>query len=393
MLACLGTAQAWSVYVKPLQSEYGLSMWQAQLVFGTSVFVFCTWILVAGRLQDRLGPRLVSLAGAVLVGVAYAITYFGGEHYFFLWLGMGLVYGVACATAYTCPIATAIKWFPDHRGLVAGLTTAAFACGPIIVQAIAQPLLTRGWRVLSVIGLIGSIYTPTLVLTALLLSTPPESAQQRQSVADFRFGSILKDARVWLLFAGMLCGTFPYLLVMGNVRLIAEEWQLPGVIALGVPTMAAANTLGRIFWGHLLDKFGTIPTMRASQILLLVSVAGLALAQSHPYLFLVSAAGIGLGYASNFAIYPGTIAKTYGSSLLGSIFPLVMFAQGISALGPVVGGKLSDLTHSYMPGVALSGCVVLAGAALCHSMRKCFETPVEPKAIFNSSEEQPGVTA
>jgi OFA family oxalate/formate antiporter-like MFS transporter len=101
--------------------------------------------------------------------------------------------------------------------------------------------------------------------------------------------------------------------------------------------------------------------MRGAQMILVGAIGALALAKGEASLFLASAAGIGFCYGSNFAIYPGTVAKVYGSHLLGSVYPMIMAAQGISALGPVVGGCLSDLTHSYMPGVLLSAGVAVAG--------------------------------
>jgi OFA family oxalate/formate antiporter-like MFS transporter len=363
MLLCLGTAQAWSVYVEPLQRQYGLSSFETQLVFTTATMVFCLFMIVAGRWQDRLGPRPLALAGALLVGASYAITYLAGGRYFFLWLGMGVVYGLGCATAYTCPIATAVKWFPRHRGLVAGLSAAAFGAGPIVVQAIAQRLLDRHWPVLSVMGFIGTIYTPLLVLTALAMATPPGD-RHASEVDSFRRRSLLPDRRFWILFFGMLCGTFPYLLVMGNAKLIAEAWQVSAAVGLAIPVLAVGNSAGRIFWGYTLDRFGCAPAMRGAQILLILCTAALLAVRGSEAVFLIAAMGIGFCYGSNFAIYPGTIARVYGPHLLGSIYPLVMAAQAISSIGPSIGGHLRDLTGSFQPGVVLSLCVAAGGLIL-----------------------------
>ena len=363
MLMCLGTAQAWSVYVEPLQRQYRLSSFQSQSVFATATLVFCLFMIVAGRLQDRYGPRPIALAGAGLVGLSYAITALAGERFFFLWLGMGLVFGLGCATAYTCPIATAIKWFPNHLGLIAGLSAAAFGAGPIVVQAVATSLLERGWAVLNVFGLIGLVYTPLLLLTALAMATPPHS-RAAAAVASFRRRSLLGDRRFWVLFFGMLSGTFPYLLVMGNAKLIASTWRADAAVALAIPVLAVGNSVGRIVWGYALDRIGTRRTMRGAQVVLILSVGGLLAARGSPAVFLISALGVGFCYGSNFAIFPGTIAKVYGPHLLGSIYPLVMAAQGVSSAGPAIGGYLCDATGSYWPGVLVAFFVAAGGLVL-----------------------------
>ena len=363
MLLCLGTAQAWSVYAGPLKQQFGLTSFQTQFVFSTSVLVFCFWMIVGGRFQDRLGPRPVALTGSAVAGLAYFVAYIAGDHFFFLWLGMGLLYGVACATVYTCPIATAIKWFPRHQGLVAGLSAAAFGCGPIVVQAIATPLLKRGWPPLNVIGLIGLIYTPILALTSLLMSTPVVAGAARAPA--FRWRTLMSDRLFWVLFTGMLCGTFPYLLVMGNVRSIAAAWDAGFAIALGIPAMAIGNSAGRIFWGYVLDAVGTRTAMRSAQGIMILSAIGLILSKGHPPAFALAAAGIGFCYGSNFAIYPGTVARVYGAHLLGSVYPFVMAAQGISALGPALGGFLNDLTGNPLAGLSVGAGVAVAGFSVC----------------------------
>jgi len=360
MLLCLGTNQAWSVYVEPLKTDHGLTDFQTQLVFATAVLSFCTVIILSGRLHDRLGPRPVALGGAGVIALAYLTASLGGGRYFFLWLGMGLLYGTGCATVYTCPIATAIKWFPRHRGLVAGLSAAAFGCGPAVAQSIALALLGRGWRVTDVIGFIGLLYTPLLAGTALLLWTPPDAARPHAE-GDGPGAALLRDRRFWVLFVGMLGGTFPFLLVMANAKPIATDFGIGLATVLAVPAMAVGNAAGRIVWGYALDRVGTRRAVRAAQVIMLLSAAGLMACRGRPAFFLAAAAGIGFCYGSNFAIYPATVARIYGAHRIGSVYPLVMVAQGISSSGPALAGCLNDLAGSYVPGMAVGAGVAAAG--------------------------------
>lgn len=362
MLLCIGTGQAWSVYVRQLRAAYHLTSLQTQLVFTTSTLTFCIWMVVAGRLHDRFGPRRVAFGGALILGLGYLTAYTLGRNYPFLWLGMGMLAGMGIATVYVCPIATAIKWFPRHRGLLAGLTAAAFGAGPILVQRITMPLLDRGWPVLQTIGLVGAIYVPVLLAMSLLLQTPVGAAAHRDKVASFRSGALMRDARFWMLFAGMLCGTFPYLLLIGNIRPIASAWRVGDTaVAWAIPTLALGNAFGRIFWGALLDRVGTRSAMWSAQTVAVLATGVAPWTPGCPVLFLACLAGAGFCYGSNFAIYPGTIARVYGVELLGSIYPWVMVAQGVSSLGPTGAGFLNDATGSFIPGLTLAAAVAVIG--------------------------------
>ena len=444
MLLGIGTGQAWSVFVGPLRSAYRLTSLQSQLVFTTFTLVFCVWIVVAGRLHDRFGPRPVAFGGALLIGLAYLVTFCRGASFPFLWLGMGLLSGMGIATVYTCPIATAIKWFPRHRGLMAGLTAAAFGLGPILVQRIVVPLLERGWPVLRTIGLLGTIYVPALLVLSLLLLTPPAAPAHRAAVAGFRGRVLLRDARFWMLFVGMLCGTFPYLLLIGNIRPIAFTWRVGAAVGLAIPALALGNAAGRVFWGALLlvtpavpaarrararfrvralladprfwplfvgmlcgtlpylvlignirpiaaawqvgaavglaipalalgnaagrvfwgavvDRAGTRATVRAAQITAVVAVALVPFTGGRAWLFLPALAGVGFCYGSNFAIYPATIARVYGVEWLGSVYPWIMLAQGVSSFGPTIAGFLNDRTGRLTCGMALAAAVAVIG--------------------------------
>src|SRR5947207_4990935 len=117
----------WTLFVNPIDAKYHWGRAAIQVAF--SVFVLLeTWLVpVEGYLVDRFGPRLVVLVGGILCGIAWAMNAYA-DSLMFLYvaaavggLGAGAVYG-------TC-VGNALKWFPDRRGLAAGLTAAAFGAG------------------------------------------------------------------------------------------------------------------------------------------------------------------------------------------------------------------------------------------------------------------------
>ena len=256
MLLFLGTNQAWSVFVAPLRGRFGFSAFQMQLVFSTGTVSFCTVIVVAGRLHDRLGPRPLAIASAVMIGLAWTLAWAFGESYIWLWLAVGVLASSGSAVGYVCPLATAMKWFPSRPGLVSGLAAAGFAAGPVLLSGIAEALMRAGWRPGQVFGLVAITYAPVVLLTGLALAHPPGELRHG-AVREFRRRALVGDRRFWSLWIGMFAGTFPFLLVMGNAKPLAVDRGFSAAAAAtAISVLAIGNACGRIFWGLVLDRTG-----------------------------------------------------------------------------------------------------------------------------------------
>ncbi len=366
MLLFLGTGQAWSVFIAPLREAFGYSSSQLQFVFTTNTFVFCFVIILGGRLQDRWGPRPLVVISAALMGSGFALASLKGSSYFCLWLGMSVLVSAGSAMGYTCPVATAIRWFPRRAGLVAGLAAAGFGVGPIVLSNVVEVLLRRQWPVLRVFGLVGYVWVPLIFVTGMMLFLPPGRRGGAHALA-FKRRHLLRDMRFWTLFAGMFFGTFPYLLVMGSVKPMGAAFGIGAAAAWAITAVAGGNTAGRVFWGVFVDRMGPRVSMLAAQTIMLASLLLMGLAGSlHPAIFLLAAAFIGFCYGSNFAIYPSTVSRLYGARVLGSVYPFIMAAQGIASMGATINGVLRDRTGSYIPGLIMAVALTLAG--LCVSV-------------------------
>ena len=365
MLLFLGTNQAWSVFVTPLRALYGFSAFQMQLIFNTGTFAFCITIIAAGRLHDRFGPRPLAAASAALIGLAWTLAWAFGERYIYLWLSIGLLASAGSAVGYICPIATAIKWFPKRRGLVAGLAAAGFGGGPILLSSIAEALMHQGWTPRRVFAALAMTYAPAILLTGMMLALPA-GRPGHAKVARFRRRTLLRDQRFWALFAGMFTGTLPFLVVMGNAKPLALDFGLEALAAVAISVLAIGNASGRIFWGLAIDRIGPRRSMLAAQALVIASMAILILlGRVAPALFFISLFGVGFCYGSNFAIYPATVTRLYGVQFLGSVYPFIMAAQAISSFGSTANGLLKDAVGSSYPGLLLALTLATAGSIVC----------------------------
>jgi len=211
------------------------------------------------------------------------------------------------------------------------------------------------------------VWAPAILISGLLLVSPSRPRTGGRTTS-FRRRDLVGDARFWALFAGMLFGTLPYLVVMGSVKPLGTAFGLGAAAAAAVPVLAAGNACGRIAWGWGVDRLGPRQSMLAAQTGMLLAVLALmAAGRVHVLAFLGAGFGIGFCYGSNFAIYPATVARQYGAHVLGSVYPFVMAAQALSSLGPTANGMLVDRFSSYLPGLGLAAglSVVALAVTVC----------------------------
>src|SRR5438309_6235484 len=171
MNLALGSLYAWSVFVLPLEKEFGWTRAQTSWVFTIAVLMFAATFILAGRIQDARGPRLCALLGAVLVSAGFFLASFTTS-LLFLYLIFGVVVGAGNGFGYSTPMPVASKWFPDRRGLVVGLMVGGYGAGSAIIGPVASNLiLSMGWR--TTFRLLGVVFLVMGAVGAWLLVNPP----------------------------------------------------------------------------------------------------------------------------------------------------------------------------------------------------------------------------
>src|SRR5205085_5553870 len=162
-----------SVFVLPLEKEFGWTRSQTSWVYTIAVVVFASTFVLAGRIQDSLGPRPCAFAGAILVSLGFFAASFTTSLWF-LYLTFGLIVGAGNGFGYSTPMPVGSKWFPDRRGLVVGLMVGGYGAGSAIFGTLASGWLvpTVGWR--TTFQILGAIFlVMTMIGTALLRNPPP----------------------------------------------------------------------------------------------------------------------------------------------------------------------------------------------------------------------------
>lgn len=357
---CLGGIYAWSSLVPALEETVGLSIAQTQIIFGCLFGTLTMSMVVAGKLLDRFGPRVISGAGALLFAAGYLLASYSGGSLLVMLLGISVLVGVGTGAGYVCPLTTCMKWFPKHRGLVTGIAMAGYGGGAVLLSALVEHLLSGGMHVLEVFRWVGLSYGVALLAAAAVMHFPPSSRSARVRPGP-PARSLVRDPFFLSLVLGMFCGSFAGMLVIGNLKpmaLVQGIAALPAAAAISV--FAMGNAAGRIVWGWISDRTDErmIPVKLAA---LAVPLGLLPWARSAAPFILLSFA-IGFGFGACFVVYAARVASRYGPVRVGGVYPLVFLAYGVAAvIGPPLGGWLYDTTSSYQPAIALSCGVVGLG--------------------------------
>ncbi len=411
----LGTVYAFSVFVKPLEMEFAWSRVTTQWAFSIALLTFAIVMIPAGRLQDRIGPRKVATIGGVLLGLSFLLgsMLVAESRPWALYLTYGVLGGAGIGFTYVCPIAASMKWFPDKKGLVTGLSVAGFGAGALFFAGPASTLLlppgTGGGEAMGISQIVlvalgatqgsgfgigwqsffilhGVTSTVFITLGALLLRNPPEGwhpenwqpgQMQNSTQVDTEWKEMLNTPLACMLWITFIFGATSGLMAIGQWKPLmgailggktfAPEWMGGfGRFVEPVGILAIFNALGRIFWGKVSD---IIDRPRAMMIMFLaqgMAFMMLVSVESHVAVFIASA-WVGLNFGGNFALFPSATADYYGTKNFGMNYGWIFTAYGVAGiLGPVVGGVLFDATGAYIMAFVFAGilCFVAAGCSV-----------------------------
>ncbi|HDS44573.1 MAG TPA: MFS transporter [Methanomicrobia archaeon] len=394
---CLGAVYAWSVFAAELETDsalggFGWSVTETQIVFSAALATFALVMVVAGRWQDKLGPRKVALVGAVVLGLGYILSSFNPGNFLWLVLTLGIIAGAGIGIGYVCPIAAIGKWFPDKLGLATGIAVAGFGAGAFFISVLSGTGIDMPGLKIDLIqllynyGLAGTLLIWGVVFVAfggfgaLLLKNPPAGwkpagweptvkARSTQVPGDWERADMLKTPQFWMLLVMFIFAASAGLMTIGILKLYGIDSGLPAAAAgTAVGILALFNGAGRIFWGWTSDKIGRTIAMgimfflQASMMFALIVLrlgsteAGLTLA----------AAWIGLMFGGNFALFPAATREFFGIRNYGGNYAMVFLGYGLAGiLGPIVAGQAKDVLGSFDIAFIVCGvlCILAAGLA------------------------------
>ena len=371
---CLGAIYAWSVFVNPLK-ERGFTTTQTQIIFSVALATFALVMIFAGRWQDKAGPRKVAITGGIVLGLGYILAGITGGSFWAIVLTVGFIAGAGIGLGYVCPIAAGVKWFPDKRGLITGLAVAGFGGGAWIISQVASSLIIKV-GVLQTFLYLGIAFLVAVVIGSLVLVNPPEGWKPKGWTADNKtqkackndcaWKEMLKTKQFWLLWVMFIFSATSGLMVIGILKPFGVVSGLSAAIAgSAVGILALFNAAGRITWGWLSDKVGRTKAMFIMFLLQGIVMLALIKMGSTALTLAIAAAWIGFNFGGNFALFPSATADFFGTKNLGINYGFVFTSYGVAGIiGPILGGKVFDLTGSYLWAFIPAGVLCLIASLL-----------------------------
>ena len=377
-----GVWYAYSVFLVALAEEFH---WKRSLLAGA----FAAFALVHGLsspalgwLADRLGPRLVFMAGGSVLALALivdgAIT-----RPLHLYLAFGLLTSLGVTASALVPAVVLIRgWFPRRFGTALGIASAGIGVGIFAVVPFCQAMIDAfGWRwAFRLLGIIIAVWTIPAAL-ALVRDPPAPSVDDAlcESPATPTLATALAFGSFWLLALAQFCGNFVcQMLLVHQVAFLVDQ---------GIPAMVAASAAGlvglssvfaKVGSGWAADVLGRRRTFTTGMIVVLVSVGLLTVVARSPHGPLVYVYGLlmGIGYAATVPIMPTVISDVFGGARFGSIFGSLHLANAIGgAVGAWLAGTVFDATQSYRISFMVAGVAALVAIAAV-SLARPARTPV-----------------
>jgi len=363
----------WPFFVPDIQKAFKWDRASIQLAF-TLFVLFETWLVpVEGWFVDKYGPRLVVLFGGILCGIgwvtnSYATSlsgYYVGQ--IIAGIGAGAVYG-------TC-VGNALKWFPDKRGLAAGLTAAGFGAGSALTVAPIQAMIKdSGFQAtFFYFGLGQGIII--VILSLFLLAPQPGQVPQpiqsnriAQTRRNYRPAEVIRHPIFWLMYFMFVIVGSGGLLVTANLKPIGADWKIDNVpvtlVGLTMTAVTFAATLDRIlngltrpFFGWVSDKIGRENTMFIAFGLEGVGIYLLYLYGQNPIWFVILSGAVFFAWGEIYSLFPSTCTDTFGAQYATTNAGLLYTAKGTASLLVPLGNYVQQSSGSW------DGVFLIAAAA------------------------------
>ncbi len=376
MNIALGTLYAWSIFVAPLEKEFGWKRAQTSAVFGIAVVVFALSFIVAGRLQDKFGPFWISITGAVLVSLGFFLCSYT-HSLMWLYVCFGVIGGLGNGFGYATPIPVMAKWFPDKRGLAVGLAVGGYGAGSALFGPLANLKLIPAYGVHTTFQILGGIFLVMTVIGAFLLKNPPAgykpkgwtpapvTAKTGATTQDFTPGEVLRTPTFYFMWIAYALGTLAGLMVISQLVPFAKSVGIPGaaLATMGLVVGAVANASGRILSGWMSDTMGRLNVLRTMIAISMVAMPILYLVGGSVALLYVVVFVVYWCYGTQLSVNAATTADFWGTKNAGINYGMLFTAWGFAGyFGAKIGGTMYDKYHNYQMAFYTAG--VLAAVAL-----------------------------
>jgi MFS transporter, OFA family, oxalate/formate antiporter len=346
MMAIANLQYAWTLFTKPLTSNLHATLAAVQVAFAAFIFAE-TWLVpFEGYLIDLLGPRLVIAFGGLLVGAGwigsgYATTTTG----LYIWYTLG---GIGAGAVYGGCTGNVLKWFPDHRGLCAGVVSGAYGIGTAITVAPIEKMIKASgyqhafifWGILQ--GIIVTIAAMFIIAPAKgwLPKNWKPTPKVRQNTRDMAWWEMLGQPSFYAIYVMMTLVAFGGLVVTAQLKEIAGFYKVDKVIvAWGLSASILAIQLNRIvngvtrpLWGWISDHIGRENAMFSAFLIEGLAIWAWLQTIHRPVMFVLLSSLVFFAWGEIFSLFPSITADLYGRRWATTNYGIVYTSKGTASI-------------------------------------------------------------
>lgn len=362
VLLFAGLVYAWSVLSTPIAAEFtGWTKAQLSLTFTLVMILFCIGSLLCGLLADKLSAKNAVRVSAVLFLAGFFIAS-RCQSPITLYLGFGLLCGLASGLAYNGVMSTMVKWFPDKPGLISGVLLMGFGGGSFLIGKLYQawtPAGIGGWRTSFVV--LGIICCVVLAVCSFFFVAPgadftvPAGKGGRAVAApreDIKPAVMLKRPAFWLYYVWAIAVSAAGLALISQASGVVWEAsadQTAASVATIVGLISICNAVGRVLFGGMYDKFGRSLSMQLVNGLFILTSVVLLLAMSSRSVVVVIIGFVigGLAYSGVTPTNSAFCRAYFGPTSYPVNFPLINSNLIFASFGSTISGALYDASGSY----------------------------------------------
>jgi OFA family oxalate/formate antiporter-like MFS transporter len=380
----LGVLYTWSMFKGAIEKDFGWAGAKLNDPYALCCLVFAFAMILAGRCQDKFGPRLTASIGGLLVAAGMILI--SRTNSYTVWvLGFGVLVGTGIGFGYSSATPPALKWFPPSKtGLIAGLVVAGFGLAPVYLAPTSQKLLAAYGLQTSML-IFGIAFFIIVVGLAQLLINPPagyvvaaKSGAAKPAATSSTPREILRTPSFWLLWALYFIGAGAGLMVISSISPIAKK-SMGEAAFIAVAVMAVGNAGGRIGAGFLSDRIGRRWTLMivllCQAVLMFLAIPVTGSKNMAGVVIVLIATLIGFNYGANLSLFPSFTKDLWGLKSFGVNYGFLFTAWGV---GGFVFSRVQQTlfagSKSYTSSFVLAGLLLVAGAAMTFLIR-----PPQPK--------------
>lgn len=355
----LGTIYTWSLFNQPLVDKFGWTLSSVATTFSITSFCLAFATLFAGKFQERIGLRRLTMIAGIALGaglMASAVS----PSLTLIYLLMGVVVGFADGTAYITTLSNLIKWFPNRKGLIAGISVGAFGTGSLLFKYVNSFLIAE-------VGVSEAFFYWGIIVMAMILVgssllkepavVPVQQAAVQGQARDFSLAEMLATKESYLLFIIFFTACMSGLYLIGIVKDIGV--QMAGMdmamAANAVSAIAIFNTVGRIVLGALSDNVGRMRVISFTLFVTILAVSVMTFLPLNPLLFFTCVSAIAFCFGGNITVFPAIVGDFFGLKNHSKNYGVIYQGFGIGALsGSFIAAQLGGFQATFMAIIIMS---------------------------------------